>query len=106
MKSTTWPNRFRPAVARPRRTLSLYCNHLGGGYKLDCDRHSKAHLAAHGEETLLKKNNMSKVIEAEAAFAAELYRDRAALNRKAQELLGTRIARAKQQAQAKGLCYQ
>ena len=66
----------------------------------------------------MKKNNSNKVIEAEAAFAADLYRDRAALNSKAQELLATgsrqvtirlgnnEIARAKQQAQAKGLRYQ
>ena len=36
----------------------------------------------------MKKNN-SKLIEAEAAFAADLYRNRAALNSKAQELLAT-----------------
>ncbi len=66
----------------------------------------------------MKKNNGSKTIEAEAAFAAHLYRDRAALNSKAQELLATgsrqvtirlsnnEIARAKQQAEAKGLRYQ
>ena len=64
------------------------------------------------------KKNSSKAIEAEAAFAADLYRDRAALNTKAQELLaaGSRqvtirlgnneVARAKQQAEAKGLRYQ
>ena len=63
----------------------------------------------------MKKSNSSKAIEAEAAFAKDLYRDRAALNSKAQELLATgsrqvtirlgnnEIARAKQQAQAKGL---
>jgi len=66
----------------------------------------------------MKKNNSNKAIEAEAAFAADLYRGRAALNRKAQELLATgsrqvtirlgnnEIARAKQQAEAKGLRYQ
>jgi predicted DNA binding CopG/RHH family protein len=65
----------------------------------------------------MKKNN-SKAIEAEAAFAADLYRDRAALNSKAQDLLATgsrqvtirlsnnEIVRAKQQAEAKGLRYQ
>ena len=64
------------------------------------------------------KNNTSKAIEAEAAFAKDLYRDRAALNNKAQQLLATgsrqvtirlsnnEIARAKQQAEAKGLRYQ
>jgi predicted DNA binding CopG/RHH family protein len=64
------------------------------------------------------KKNSSKAIEAEAAFAADLYRDRAAVNTKAQELLaaGSRqvtirlgnneVARAKQQAEAKGLRYQ
>ena len=66
----------------------------------------------------MKKNNSSKAIEAEAAFAADLYRGRAALNSKAKELLATgsrqvtirlgnnEIARAKQQAQAKGIRYQ
>jgi predicted DNA binding CopG/RHH family protein len=66
----------------------------------------------------MKKNNTSKAIEAETAFAADLYRDRAALNSKAQDLLATgsrqvtirlsnnEIARAKQQAEAKGLRYQ
>lgn len=66
----------------------------------------------------MKKNNSSKAINAEAVFAADLYRDRAALNGKAQELLATgsrqvtirlgnsEIARAKQQAEAKGLRYQ
>ena len=66
----------------------------------------------------MKRNNSSKAIEAEAAFAANLYSDRAALNSKAQDLLATgsrqvtirldnnEIARAKQQAQAKGLRYQ
>lgn len=64
------------------------------------------------------KKNISKASEAEAAFAADLYRDRAALNTKAQELLTTgsrqvtirlgnnEVARAKQQAEAKGLRYQ
>jgi len=64
------------------------------------------------------KKNSSNTIEAEAAFAADVYRDRAALNRKAQEVLvaGSRqitirlsnneIARARQQAEAKGLKYQ
>jgi len=37
----------------------------------------------------MKKNSSSKLIEAEAAFAADLYRDRAALNSKAQGLLET-----------------
>jgi predicted DNA binding CopG/RHH family protein len=66
----------------------------------------------------MKKNESSNPIEAEAAFAADLYRDRAVLNNKAQELLATgsrqvtirlsnsEIARAKQQAEAKGLRYQ
>ncbi len=66
----------------------------------------------------MNKKNSSKTIEAEAAFAADLYQDRAALNTKAQELLATgsrqvtirlsnnEIARAKQQAEAKGLRYQ
>jgi predicted DNA binding CopG/RHH family protein len=64
------------------------------------------------------KKNSSNTIEAEAAFAAEVYRDRAAINRKAQEVLaaGSRqitirlnnneIALAKRQAEAKGLKYQ
>ena len=66
----------------------------------------------------MKKNNSGKAIEAEAAFASDIYRDRAALNSKAQDLLATgsrqvtirlgnnEIARAKLQAQAKGLRYQ
>ncbi len=66
----------------------------------------------------MKKNNNGKSIEAEAAFAADLYRRRASLHSKAQELLATgsrqvtirlgnhEIARAKQQAEAKGLRYQ
>jgi predicted DNA binding CopG/RHH family protein len=64
------------------------------------------------------KKNSSKAIGAEAAFAADLYRNRAALNSKAQELMATgsrqvtirlsnqEIARAKQQAETKGLRYQ
>jgi predicted DNA binding CopG/RHH family protein len=64
------------------------------------------------------KKNSSKAIETEAAFAADLYRERAVLNNKAQELLATgshqvtirlsnnEIARAKQEAEAKGLRYQ
>jgi predicted DNA binding CopG/RHH family protein len=64
------------------------------------------------------KKNSSNTIEAEKAFAADVYRDRAALNSKAQEVLaaGSRqvtirlnnneIALAKQQAEAKGLKYQ
>jgi predicted DNA binding CopG/RHH family protein len=64
------------------------------------------------------KKNSSNTIEAEAAFAADAYRDRAAINRKAQEVLaaGSRqitirlsnseIALAKQQAEVKGLRYQ
>ena len=66
----------------------------------------------------MEKNNSSKAIESEAAFATDLYRDRAALTSKARELLATgsrqvtirlgnnEIARAKQQAEAKGLRYQ
>ena len=65
----------------------------------------------------MKKSN-SVDIEAEAAFAAELYRDRAAINRKAQAVLasGSRqvtirlgnneLALARRQAEAKGLKYQ
>lgn len=65
----------------------------------------------------MKKNN-SKIIEAEASFAAEIYRDRAAVNRKAQDVLasGSRqitirlgnreLALARRQAEAKGLKYQ
>jgi predicted DNA binding CopG/RHH family protein len=64
------------------------------------------------------KKNSSSTIEAEAAAAANIYRDRAAINRKAQEILATgsrqitirlsnnEIALAKQQAEAKGLKYQ
>jgi predicted DNA binding CopG/RHH family protein len=66
----------------------------------------------------MKKSPDTNVANAEAAFAAEIYRDRAAVNRKAQVVLanGTRqitirlsnneIALAKQQAEAKGLKYQ
>jgi predicted DNA binding CopG/RHH family protein len=65
----------------------------------------------------MKKSN-SIDIEAEAAFAAEIYRDRAAINRKAQEVMasGSRqitirldnseLALARRQAEAKGLKYQ
>ena len=64
------------------------------------------------------KKNSSRSIEAEADFAAEIYRDRAAVNRKAQEVLssGSRqitirlgnkeLALARRQAEAKGLKYQ
>jgi predicted DNA binding CopG/RHH family protein len=64
------------------------------------------------------KKNSSSTIEADAAFAANLYRDRAAINQKAQEVLsaGSRqiairlnnheIALAKRQAETKGLKYQ
>ena len=66
----------------------------------------------------MKRNNSKKEIELEAAFAADIYRDRAELNGKAQELLAavsrqvtirlsnSEIARAEQQAEAKGLRYQ
>ena len=65
----------------------------------------------------MKKNSKS-TIDAEKAFAAEVYRDRAAINRKAQTVLasGSRqitirmrndeIALARRQAEAKGLRYQ
>jgi predicted DNA binding CopG/RHH family protein len=65
----------------------------------------------------MKKKSDSK-IEAENAFAAGVYRDRAAINRKAQMVLasGSRqitirlgndeIALARRQAEAKGLRYQ
>jgi predicted DNA binding CopG/RHH family protein len=65
----------------------------------------------------MKRNN-SKTIEAEAVFAADVYRDRAAINRKAQQVLasGSRqitirlgnneLALARRQAEAKGLKYQ
>jgi predicted DNA binding CopG/RHH family protein/uncharacterized DUF497 family protein len=64
------------------------------------------------------EKNHNKRIEAEAAFAADIYRDRAAVNRKAQGILasGSRqitirlgndeLARARWQAEAKGLKYQ
>jgi predicted DNA binding CopG/RHH family protein len=64
------------------------------------------------------KKNSSRAIEAEKAFAAEIYRDRAAINRKAQAVLasGSRqvtirlgneeLALARRQAEAKGLKYQ
>ena len=60
----------------------------------------------------------TKVAEAEKVFAADLYRNRAAINRKAQAVLasGSRqitirlgndeLALARQQAEAKGLRYQ
>jgi predicted DNA binding CopG/RHH family protein len=66
----------------------------------------------------MKKNNGGSTIEAEKAFAANLYKDRAAINRKAQQVLAagsrqitirlsnSQIALAKQQAEAKGLKYQ
>ena len=64
----------------------------------------------------MKKGNSR--IEAEKTFAADTYRDRAAINRKAQPVLasGSRqitirlgngeLALARQQAEAKGLKYQ
>jgi predicted DNA binding CopG/RHH family protein len=64
------------------------------------------------------KKNRNSAIEAEKSFAAEVYRDRAAINRKAQTVLasGSRqitirlrndeIALARRQAEAKGLKYQ
>jgi predicted DNA binding CopG/RHH family protein len=64
------------------------------------------------------KKNSSGTSEAEKAFAAEVYRDRAAINRKAQAALasGSRqitirlgnaeLALARRQAEAKGLKYQ
>ena len=64
------------------------------------------------------KKNSSNTIESEKAFAADLYRDRAAINRKAQAVLasGSRqvtirlgneeLALARRQAEAKGLKYQ
>ena len=66
----------------------------------------------------MKKSDGGSAIEAEKAFTARLYKDRAAVNRKAQEALaaGSRqitirlsnnqIALAKQQAEARGLKYQ
>jgi len=65
----------------------------------------------------MRKNSSSK-IEAEKAFAADIYRDRAAINRKAQAVLesGSRqitirlgndqLALARRQAKARGLKYQ
>jgi predicted DNA binding CopG/RHH family protein len=65
----------------------------------------------------VKKNSLS-TIEAEKAFAAEVYRDRAAINRKAQAVLasGSRqitirlgneeLALARRQAESRGLKYQ
>jgi predicted DNA binding CopG/RHH family protein len=65
----------------------------------------------------MKKNNSAK-LEAETAFAADIFRERAAVNRKAQAVLasGSRqitirlandeLARARRQAEAKGLKYQ
>jgi predicted DNA binding CopG/RHH family protein len=64
------------------------------------------------------KKNGNNIIEAEKAFAADVYRDRAAINRKAQMVLasGSRqitirlrndeLAMARRQAEAKGLKYQ
>ena len=65
------------------------------------------------------KKRSSELIEAEAAFAAEAWKNRSELNKKALEVLaaeGSRqitirmanreIALAKQQAEAKGLKYQ
>ncbi len=69
------------------------------------------------KKSVLRKSN-NTCVDAEAAFADALYRDRAALNSKAQQVLaaGSRqvtirlanneIERAKQQAKAKGLPYQ
>jgi predicted DNA binding CopG/RHH family protein len=64
----------------------------------------------------MKKSNST--IEAEKAFAADVYRDRAAINRKAQAVLASgsrqitirlgndQLALARRQAEAKGLKYQ
>jgi predicted DNA binding CopG/RHH family protein len=64
------------------------------------------------------KKNSSSTIRAEKAFAADVYRDRAAINRKAQEVLASgsrqitirlgndQLALARRQAEAKGLKYQ
>ena len=64
----------------------------------------------------MKKN--SSTIKAEKAFAADVYRDRAAINRKAQAVLASgsrqitirlgndQLALARRQAEAKGLKYQ
>ena len=65
----------------------------------------------------MKKNSHS-IVEAERAFAADVYRDRVAVNRKAQTVLasGSRqvtirlgnqeLALARRQAEARGLKYQ
>ena len=64
------------------------------------------------------KKSIKNPIETETVFAAHLYKNRAALNQKAQSVLATgsrqvtlrlsnsEIALAKQQAEAKGLRYQ
>jgi predicted DNA binding CopG/RHH family protein len=64
------------------------------------------------------KKPSGKRIEAEAVFASDIYGDRAAVNRKAQAILavGSRqitirlgndeLARARRQAEARGLKYQ
>jgi predicted DNA binding CopG/RHH family protein len=64
------------------------------------------------------KKNSNSTIEAEKAFAAEVYRGRAAINRKAQAVLASgsrqitirlgndQLALARRQAEAKGLKYQ
>jgi predicted DNA binding CopG/RHH family protein len=64
------------------------------------------------------KKNSSSTIEAEKAFAADVFRDRAAINRKAQAVLASgsrqitirlgndQLALARRQAEAKGLKYQ
>jgi predicted DNA binding CopG/RHH family protein len=64
----------------------------------------------------MKKN--SSTIKAEKAFAKDVYRDRAAINRKAQAVLASgsrqitirlgndQLALARRQAEAKGLKYQ
>jgi predicted DNA binding CopG/RHH family protein len=68
----------------------------------------------------MKTKKSVDLVAAEAAFAKEIYRDRASVNKRAQEVLaamaGSRqitirmnnseIALAKQQAEAKGLKYQ
>lgn len=66
----------------------------------------------------MKKNSSGDTIEAEKAFAADVYKDRAAISREAEEILAdgsrqitirlsnSQIALAKQQAEAKGLRYQ
>ena len=45
----------------------------------------------------MKKNNGGNRIEGERAFAANLYRDRAAINRKAQEVLAAGSRRMAEQ---------